>query len=87
MSLRNVFTLLEESASRYGDAPALHQPVMGDAKQKHTVYSWNEFRDIAREIAAGLHRLGIRKGDIVALDSETRAEFYFADFGVMASGA
>jgi long-chain acyl-CoA synthetase len=87
MSPRNVFTLLEESASQWGDAPALHQPVPGDARQKHTVYTWKQFRDIAREIAAGLHRLGIRRGDILALDSETRAEFYFADFAIMATGA
>lgn len=87
MSQRNVFSLLEETASRMGDAPALHQPTTGDARQKHAVYTWSQFRDIAREIAAGLHRLGLRRGDIVALDSETRAEFYFADFGIMATGA
>lgn len=39
------------------------------------------------EIAAGLRRMGIERGDIVALNAETRAEFYFADFGIMACGA
>ena len=29
----------------------------------------------------------MQKGDIVALQSETRAEFYLADLGVMAAGA
>ncbi|MBI3681437.1 MAG: long-chain fatty acid--CoA ligase [Acidobacteria bacterium] len=87
MSARTVFTLLEETASRFGDASALHQPLSGDSKNKYHIWSWKEFRDHAREIAAGLHRLGIQKGDVVALHSETRAEFYLADFGIMASGA
>jgi long-chain acyl-CoA synthetase len=38
-------------------------------------------------IAVGLRELGVRKGEIVALQSETRAEFYLADLGVMSTGA
>lgn len=87
MSVRTVFTLLEEAAAAYGEkTPALHQPGVSGIGQ-YTVYTWGDFRDIAREIAAGLAQFGIRKGDIVALHSETRAELYLADFGVMASGA
>ena len=37
----------------------------------------------AEEIACGLRQLGIGKGDTVALHSETRAEFYLADLGVL----
>ncbi|MBV6434419.1 MAG: Long-chain-fatty-acid--CoA ligase FadD15 [Bryobacteraceae bacterium] len=86
MIARTVFSLLEEAVSKYGDSPALHQPVHEDGKRKYEVYTWRRFRDLAREIAAGLHSLGIRKGDVVALHSETRAEFYLADFGIMAMG-
>ena len=39
------------------------------------------------EIAAGLRSLGIVKGDIVALNSETRLEFYLSDLGIMANGS
>jgi long-chain acyl-CoA synthetase len=56
------------------------------AAGKYTVYTWNEFRDITREIALGLRAIGIKKGDIVAIYSETRAEFYLVDVGVMAGG-
>lgn len=87
MSVRTLYTLLEEAVAKHGDSPALYQPVSGDPKQKHKAYTWRDFRDIAKEVAAGLNRLGIRKGDIVALDSDTRAEFYFADLGIMAIGA
>ncbi|MFN7931928.1 MAG: long-chain fatty acid--CoA ligase [Bryobacteraceae bacterium] len=86
MSVRTVFTLLEEAAAAYGEhTPALHQPASG--KGQYNIHTWGAFRDTAREIAAGLTTLGIRRGDIVALHSETRAELYFADFGIMACGA
>ena len=44
-------------------------------------------RTAALEIACGLRALGIGKGDVVALNSETRLEFYLADVGVMANGS
>jgi len=82
---RPVFQVLNETATQYGDRPALNQP-----KPKgggYTTYSWNEYRTWVMEVACGLHALGVQPGEIVALQSETRAEFYFADLGVMAMGA
>jgi long-chain acyl-CoA synthetase len=81
---RTLFQVLEETAARYGDAPALHQP---QASGGYLTYSWNEYRRAAEEIAAGLRALGVEKGQIVALDSETRLEFYLADLGILACGA
>ncbi len=83
VTARTVYQVLEETARTYGDAPALHQP-HGDA---YLTYSWNQYRAAVEEIAAGLRCLGIGKGDIVALDSETRLEFYLADQGIMANGS
>jgi long-chain acyl-CoA synthetase len=48
--------------------------------------SWIEYRDAALEIAAGLRTLGLQKGDVIALDSETRLEFYVADLAILACG-
>src|SRR5690242_15461512 len=84
MNSRTVYTVLDEAAQAHGNAPALHQPI---GKGKYQTHSWNEFRQAAQEIALGVRRIGIQKGDIVALYSETRAEFYLADLGVMTSGA
>ncbi len=81
---RTVYQVLEEAAARYGDAPALHQP---QADGGYLTYSWNEYRRAAEEIAAGLRALGVEKGQIVVLDSETRLEFYLADLGILASGS
>ena len=82
-----VFQILEETARKYGDRPALQQPYTAAGKRTYRHWTWVEFREASAEIAAGLYALGIRKGDIVALNSETRAEFYLADLGIMAIGA
>ena len=87
MNPRTVFQILEDSAARYGKAIALYQPVHNGDQRKYQTYTWREYRDAALEIAAGLRTIGIRKGDIVALDSETRAEFYLSDIGIMANGS
>jgi long-chain acyl-CoA synthetase len=84
---RTTYTALEQTAAQWGNLPALHQPLPGKGEQKHKVYTWLEFKEAAEEIACGLRHLGIGKGDIVALDSETRAEFYLADMGIMANGS
>jgi long-chain acyl-CoA synthetase len=87
MGDRTVYSLLVEAAEKFGDAPALFQPRPGHGSQKYEVYSWADYKQAAAEIAAGLRRVGIRRGDIVGLDAETRAEFYLADFGILLSGA
>ena len=87
MADRTVFRVLEEAAEMYGDAPALHQPYTEGGKRKLRTLSWVEYKTAVEEIAAGLRTLGIGKGDIVALDSETRLEFYLADLGIMANGS
>jgi long-chain acyl-CoA synthetase len=87
MSARTLFTVLEETAAKFGALPALHQPIPGQDSVEYQTYTWSQYRDIAAEIASGLRTLGIGHGDVVALDTETRAEFYLADFGIMANGS
>ncbi|MGH9610189.1 MAG: AMP-binding protein, partial [Bryobacteraceae bacterium] len=71
---RNIFTTLEETAAQHGDAVALYQPAGAKAKGEYRTYSWNEWLAASREIALGLRALGLAKGDIVCILSETRAE-------------
>jgi long-chain acyl-CoA synthetase len=80
---RTVYRMLKQSEAEWGTAPALHQPL---GQGKYRTYSWVEYRQIAEEVAAGLRVLGLRVGDIVGLASETRAEFYLADVGIMSGG-
>ena len=84
MGARTMYAVLEETARKRRHAPALHQPT---GKGKYQVYSWIDYLQAVQEIACGLRQLGIRKGDTVALHSETRAEFYLADVGVLTNGS
>src|SRR5918992_3709180 len=87
MPARTLFTILEETAARYPSATALYQPTGANSGDKYRKYTWTEYRDTVREVACGLRALGIEKGAIVALHSETRAEFYMADLGAIANGS
>ncbi|HEX4166354.1 MAG TPA: long-chain fatty acid--CoA ligase [Bryobacteraceae bacterium] len=84
---RTVFTVLEETAKQYGEAIALYQPTGSKAGSSYRTHSWNEWLRSSREIALGLQSLGLKKGDIAAVLSETRAEFYLVDVGIMGAGA
>ncbi|MBV8907344.1 MAG: AMP-binding protein, partial [Acidobacteriia bacterium] len=86
MSGRNVFTVLEKTAQEYGDAKALHQPLGAKTGGGYRSYTWNEWLSSSREIALGLRTLGLRKGDIVCILCETRAEFYLVDLGTIGAG-
>ncbi len=87
MGDRTVYSLVEEAAESWGTRPALYQPSREKSRGKYRIYSWIEYRQAVEEIAAGLRSLGIGKGDVVALHSSTRAEFYLADIGIMTAGA
>lgn len=84
MKPRTVYSVLEETAAAHPQGVALQQPIGGG---KHRTWNWTEYRDAVRQIAVGLRAIGIAKGEIVALQSETRAEFYLADLGLMTAGA
>ena len=83
VSTRTLIQVLEDAARKYGDSPALRQP----AGSGYLTLSWNQYLEAVNEIAAGLRSLGIGKGEVVALNSETRLEFYLADLGIMANGS
>ncbi len=83
MSATTIPELLRDTAAKFGERLALRQP---DGKEVHT-WTWNQYLVAAEEIAAGLRAHGIGKGDHVALCSETRAEFYLADLGILTNGS
>ncbi len=83
---RTVFTVLEQTAKQYGDAIALYQPTGSKTGAGHRTYSWNDWLRASRELALGLRSLGLKKGEIVCVLSETRAEFYLVDIGIMGAG-
>jgi len=83
MPARTVYTMLEETATAFPDRTALQQPLGGG---QYRAYTWSQVCDIVKWAAVGLGTIGVKPGDMVALQSETRAEFYLADIAVMAAG-
>ncbi|GIU75423.1 MAG: fatty-acid--CoA ligase [Bryobacteraceae bacterium] len=81
---RTVYRLLRMAAETWDGRPALHQPL---GKGQYRTWTWREYLETAERAAAALRAAGVKKGDIVGLSSETRAEFYLADMGVMSAGA
>ncbi len=81
---RTVYRMLRTAAETWGARPALHQP---SGKGAYRSWSWRQYERTAAWVAGALRASGIRKGDVVGLASETRAEFYLADLGIMAAGA
>src|SRR5579875_1081303 len=86
MAGRTVFTVLEHTAAQYGNAIALHQPLGSKSGKGYQTYTWNDWLNHSREIAMGLRALGLQNGDVACILSETRAEFYIVDLGIMGAG-
>jgi long-chain acyl-CoA synthetase len=83
MSATTIPELLRQTAARYGNRLALRQPSGKDV----ATWTWSQYLEAAEEIAAGLRALGLGAGDHIALCSETRAEFYMADQGILMNGS
>src|ERR1700676_2924407 len=49
--------------------------------------TWGEYGAQVREVAAGLHELGLRRGDTFALMLSTRIEFHLLDTAAFMLGA
>ncbi|MEU8953797.1 long-chain fatty acid--CoA ligase [Streptomyces sp. NPDC048518] len=75
--------LTEWAARRHGALPALRFRRAGE----WTELSYDGLRDAVRRVGRGLLALGVRADDRVAVLAETRPEWTFAHFGVLAAGA
>lgn len=76
---RTLPDLLDEMAARYPGREAI---VCGGRR-----LTYAQFRDGVRQLAKGLLRLGVRRGDKVALLMGNRAEWLLVDFAVASLGA
>jgi long-chain acyl-CoA synthetase len=83
MTFHTIPELLRNAGEQYGDRLALRQPSGGEVQ----TWTWSQYLEAAEEIAAGLRALGLGNGDHIALCSETRAEFFLADQGILMNGS
>ena len=76
-----VCAAFQGTAAERGDQVALR------TKDGEIEITWADYADRVRRIAAGLHRLGLRRGDTLALMLTNRPEFHLADAAAMHLGA
>jgi long-chain acyl-CoA synthetase len=69
------------TAERHPDRVAVR------TKDDEVSLTWSELRDRVDALAGGLSKLGVRRGDNVALMLSNRPEFHIADLAVMTLGA
>jgi long-chain acyl-CoA synthetase len=84
LNAKTIPQVLRATATRLPEGLALRQPT---GKTGVQTWTWSQYLAAAEEIAAGLQSLGIGRGDHVAICSETRAEFYLADQGILTNGS
>jgi long-chain acyl-CoA synthetase len=80
MPAENLYEAFEGTVEQLGDEAAI---LSGDGEVE---MSWNELRERAGRIAGGLAKLGLAKGDTVAMMLNNRPEFIPCDLAVVALG-
>ncbi|MFF5131500.1 AMP-dependent synthetase/ligase [Streptomyces syringium] len=75
---------VEEAARRYGKLPALRFRSPGG---DWTEVGYDGLRETVRSVGRGLVALGVRPDDRVAVLAETRPEWTYAHFAILAAGA
>jgi long-chain acyl-CoA synthetase len=77
----NLLKAFYAQAERLGDDIAIRD----EAREKEL--SWNELRDLVHRVAGGLAKLGLEKGDTVAIMLNNRWEFIPCDLAAVSLGA
>ncbi len=75
---KSIPQLLQNHAKNYGDKPAICYK-KGDA---YLTLNYQQFYTRVLMVARGLHKMGMRAGDKVAIFSENRAGWVLADMGI-----
>jgi long-chain acyl-CoA synthetase len=83
---RSIPEMFLKRVSETPNKKALAHPAPGDAGAPVWL-TWAEVSVRAKAIAAGLHEVGVRTEDRVAILAGTRIEWVLADLGIMCSGA
>ncbi|MDD5670809.1 MAG: AMP-binding protein, partial [Candidatus Omnitrophica bacterium] len=77
----NLVAMFWEQVGQYGNRCALlFKNKLTDSYQS---YSWYEWAGYVKRTALALYQMGVRSGDRVALLSENRPEWTFADLGIL----
>ncbi len=75
--------LLIRNAHLYGDRPSMRHKDLGVWQ----TWTWGQVLEIVRAYAMGLHRLGVRRGETVAIVGANRPKLYWSVMAVQTLGA
>jgi long-chain acyl-CoA synthetase len=75
--------LLIRNAQLYGPRPAMRQKDLGIWQ----TWTWEQVRDIVRAYAVGLHRLGLKRGETIAIVGANRPKLYWSVMAAQTLGA
>ena len=78
---KTVIEAFHNTASQHADRTAIR------TKGDDFTITWGELRERADRLAGGLHKLGLRRGDTLALMFPNQFEFHLADIAGMTLGA
>ena len=81
--MKTIVELLENSVQKYADNPYL----LEKKTDRYESITYRETREQAYAVAAGLVALGIKKGDRIALLSESRTDWVISELGILHAGA
>lgn len=82
-AMQTIIQLLESSTEKYADNPYL----LEKKTDQYEALTYKETKEQVYQVAAGLLTLGIRKGDRLALISESRTDWVISELGVLHTGA
>src|SRR5687767_8809595 len=85
LPFRSIPDMFLKRVAQTPDTRAFAAPPPGDVGPPVWL-TWQQTADRATAIAAGLHGLGVRNEDRVAILSGTRLEWILADLGIMLAG-
>lgn len=81
--MKTIIDLLENSAQKYADNPYL----LEKKSESYQSITYKQTKDQVYKVAAGLLELGIKKGDRIALLSESRTDWVISELGILHAGA
>jgi long-chain acyl-CoA synthetase len=81
--MKTIIELLENSSQKFADNPYIFEK----KTDKYESLTYRETKEQVYKTAAGLLDLGVRKGDRVALISESRTDWVISELGVLHTGA
>ena len=81
--MKTIVELLENSVQKYANNPYL----LEKKTDRYESITYRETKEQAYMVAAGLVALGIKKGDRIALLSESRTDWVISELGILHAGA